>query len=295
MDARQFWGRHYDVHSLYAHAMAIRTFSSLQSVYPGKRPWVMTRSSYPGTGHFATKWQGDNRAAWEDMHFSIISLMEFGMFGFPMNGADICGFWFNTTFELCVRWHQLGAFYPFARNHNGKGDQYRFRDQDPASFGQEFIDLVRPALLTRYRLLPYLYTLLQSAHTEGRPVVQPLFYEFPGDEQAMKVDTQFMLGPALLVSPVLAQGANSVRAYFPDDTWYDYLTGEAILQGTVTLETPLDKFNLHIRSGHVIPWQEPDVTTAASRQKKLGLIVALGTSRLASGSLYWDDGESERE
>ncbi|RUS84828.1 hypothetical protein EGW08_007443 [Elysia chlorotica] len=126
--------------------------------------------------------------------------------------------------------------------------------------------------------------------------VQPLFVfvctRFPNDSQALDVDKQFMLGPALLVSPVLTQGASNVTAYFPEGQWYDYLTGEAATPGTVTLDTPLDKFNLHIRAGHVIPWQEPDVTTVKSRQKNLGLLVALGPSGRASGSLYWDDGES---
>ena len=99
-------------------------------------------------------------------------MMEFNMFGIPYIGADICGFIFNTTEEMCQRWSELGAFYPFSRNHNIL-DAF---DQDPGVW-PSVANSARSSLLIRYRLLPYLYTLFHLSHTTGSTVVRPLYHE----------------------------------------------------------------------------------------------------------------------
>ncbi|XP_042747732.1 maltase-glucoamylase, intestinal-like [Lagopus leucura] len=116
-------------------------------------------------------------------------------------GADICGFFENTTEELCRRWMQVGAFYPFSRNHNTE----LCSPQDPAYFGADSILVTSSIhyLNIRYTLLPYLYTLFYKAHTQGDTVARPLMHEFYSDEATWDVDKQFLWGPALLITPVM--------------------------------------------------------------------------------------------
>ena len=87
-------------------------------------------------------------------------------------GADICGFFTDVNEELCTRWMQLGAFYPFSRNHNAKG----YAEQDPGS--TRFSDNLRiaseKAYKLRYSLLPELNSLFAKVHENGGTVVKSL-------------------------------------------------------------------------------------------------------------------------
>ncbi|KAI7802409.1 putative maltase-glucoamylase [Triplophysa rosa] len=165
--------------------------------------------------------------------------------------------------------------------------------QDPVAWGEAFASMSRDVLIVRYTLLPYLYTLMYEAHAHGNTVVRPMLHEFVTDETTWSIDKQFLWGPALLITPVLDPGATMVRGYVPNARWYDYHTGEAVgVRGQfLNMEAPMDKINLHVRGGHILPWQKAENNTRNSRVNPLGLIVALNDDGSAHGSLFWDDGE----
>lgn len=289
MDAKTSVGPEYDTHSLYGFFETVQTHKSLVDITK-KRPFIITRSSFPGTGRMAGKWTGDNQSSWSDLFYSISGILSMNIFGIPFSGADICGFEKEATEELCVRWHQLGSFYPFARNHNA----IKMRDQEPYTFGPLLIETTRDALMNRYSILPYFYSLFYDVHLHGGTVIKSLPFEFHKDTLNIidHLDRQFLVGSALLISPVLDQGATSVSVYFPNTTWYDYWTGIRLARnGWQTIPAPIKTIPVHIRGGHIVPRQEPALTTTATRDNPFFLNVALHEGK-AEGELYVDDGES---
>jgi len=268
MDSKNSLTTQYNSHNLYGHFESISTYNMLIKYKPNKRPFIITRSSFPGTGKYAGKWSGDNFSTWHDLHISISFLFAFNIFGIPFNGADICGFQGHTTEELCIRWHQLGSFYPFSRNHN----EIFARDQEPFAFGPHLINTTRAVLLNRYSLLPYYYTLFFNHHINGGNVIKSIPFEFPEDDMDVIdfLDRQFLVGSGLLVSPVLDEKANTVYAYFPvNNVWYDYFTGFQQNTGWHTLKAPIDVIQVHIRGGFIIPRQLPALTTEKTKKKPL--------------------------
>lgn len=226
------------------------------------------------------------------MRASVASVLNFNLFGIPMVGADICGFNGNTSEELCARWHQLGAFYTFSRNHNTDDA----REQDPVAFGSRVVNAAKSALLVRYRHLPYLYTLFWRASSVGGTVLRPLFFEFPADRVAAGLELQFLWGSSLMIAPVVQGGAAFVNVYFPPNSWWYRVSDFGAIKGTGNFfrePASFDHPNAYYRAGAVVPvHQHTEVTTDRLRKGNFELIVAtdpiVGN---ASGELYWDEGD----
>lgn len=284
----------YDVHSLFGHQILNATYHGLLKVDEKKRPFIIGRSTFAGSGKWAGHWGGDNASKWAYMFFSIPQALSFSLFGIPMFGVDTCGFNGNTDEELCNRWMQLSAFFPFYRNHN----TLSAIPQEPYIW-ESVTAATKSAMEIRYAILPYFYTLFHEAHTTGSTVMRALAWEFPTDPSLAAVDTQFLLGPSIMVIPVLAPQAISVKGIFPGlkhgEVWYDWYTQTAVDAKpgvNTTIPAPLGHIPVFVRGGSVLPMQDPALTTKEARATPWSLLVALGGSRAASGKLYLDDGES---
>uniref|UniRef100_A0A2P2Q4H9 Alpha-xylosidase family protein n=1 Tax=Rhizophora mucronata TaxID=61149 RepID=A0A2P2Q4H9_RHIMU len=282
----------YDAHSLYGFSQSIATRKALQGLQ-GKRPFILSRSTYVGSGKYVAHWTGDNKGTWEDLKYSISTMLNFGIFGVPMVGSDICGFYPAPTEELCNRWIEVGAFYPFSRDHANYYSPRQELYQWPS-----VAESARNALGLRYRLLPYLYTLNYAAHTTGAPIARPVFFSFPNYVECYGLSTQFLLGSSLMISPVLEQGKSQVVAVFPPGTWYSMSDMTQFIHSEggqrVTLNAPLHVVNVHLYQNTILPMQRGGMISKEARMTPFTLIVTFpvgATDAEAKGSLFLDNDE----
>ena len=211
--------------------------------------FTVTRGGPPGLQRYAQTWTGDNTTSWETLRWNIRTGLQMSLSGMFNIGHDVGGFAGPSPGpELFVRWVQACCLNPRMVMNSWKADG----TTNVPWLHPEVTHHVAAAIRLRYTLMPYLWSLFERAHTHHEPIIRPTFYDFPDDEQCFADCDDFMLGDALLVAPVVEQGATTRRVYLPQgpQAWFDFASGERFAAGQVhEVDAPLGTLPLFARFG----------------------------------------------
>ncbi|MDX2285496.1 MAG: glycoside hydrolase family 31 protein [Bacteroidia bacterium] len=245
-------GRTEEIHNLYALYWAKFMYEQFTAEYPTQPFFNLMRSGFAGMQRYATfPWSGDVSRSWEALRAQPPIMLGAGICGIPFMHSDLGGFTGGPKDEeLYTRWIQFGAFTPIMRVH---GDASGILPE-PIFFSAETQQRVKAAIGLRYRLLPYLWSLVHAHQETGAPLARPLAFHFPEDSIAARLDDEYLWGPSMLVAPVFERGAASRRVYLPAGDWYDFHT-DSLCAGGRWHEVALtqDQIPVFVKAGSWIP------------------------------------------
>jgi len=305
---------HLEIHNVFGMQNTRGTYEGLRKINPDQRPFVLTRASYAGGQRYSATWSGDNSSTWNHLRQTTPQLINLGLSGFGMAGADVGGFAGSPQPELLTKWLEIAAFHPIDRDHTSMGTN----PQEPWENGTAHdLDLRRHFIEERYRLMSHLYTTAEEMSRTGIPIMRPLFLEFPNaskDRHPIDLNTnnEFLMGPDLLIAPSpYPDMLDDYQAVLPPVGWYDYWTGERIqVKGQdamrvgndnvpdndlqISLHPTVETVPVFARAGSIIPIQPLVQSTDEKPSGPLTLRVypPARTGDKCEGSLYLDDGIS---
>ena len=229
----------------------------------------LLRCAWAGSQKYgALVWSGDIASSFDSMRNQLAAGLNMGIAGIPWWTTDIGGFHGgdpnDPAFrELFVRWFQWGTFCPVMRLHGDREPrQPQFGTTGGASccsgaanevwsYGEEVYEICRKYMNIREQMRSYTRKLMREAHEKGTPIMRPLFYEFPEDEDAWRIEDEYMYGDKILVVPILEAGVDNRNIYLPgnkSDIWKDVETGNLYEGGSwITKEVTLDTMPMLIR------------------------------------------------
>ncbi|MEV4109600.1 alpha-xylosidase [Nonomuraea sp. NPDC049695] len=210
-------------------------------------PVLFARSATVGGQRLPVHWGGDCESTFEAMAESLRGGLSLGLAGFGFWSHDIGGFEGRPDPAVFKRWVAFGLLSSHSRLH-GSGS-YRV----PWLFDEESVDVLRSFTRLKARLMPYLYGAAAEAVTDGLPMMRAMRLEFPGDRGCDYLDAQYMLGPDLLVAPVMSADGE-ISYYVPEGVWTPLLGGESVSgPGWRTERHGFDSLPLLVRPGAVVP------------------------------------------
>lgn len=260
-----------------------------------RRPFIFSRWGHEGHQRYPIGFSGDSYRTWETLSFESYMTATASNIAYGWWSHDIGGHTSGVEdSELFTRWVQFGVFSPIMRIHVGKGEFYDLR---PWMFEDaEVLRVLREALQLRHAFIPYLYTMAYRAHRDSLPLVQPMYYDTPENEEAYHCPHQYLFGSELVAAPFVAPADLDTQfsrqvIWLPEGDWYHFFTGEHYAGNRWhAVYGRLADIPLFARAGAIVPLGSRVGWGGIELPAELHVHVFAGADH--TFTLYEDDGET---
>ena len=262
----------------------------------GKRPMFFSRYAGPGSHRYPVGFSGDTFATWESLDFQPYFTASASNVGYSWWSHDIGGHMDGCRDdELATRWIQFGVFSPINRLHSTCSE---FMSKEPWYYGYEEQAIMKKWLRLRHSLFPYLYTMNYRNHTQGIPLILPMYYSHPKCQEAYQVPNQYWFGSQLIVAPITekrdpASKMGKVKAWLPKGDWFDFFTGlhyNSHQGRKMDLHRDLWTIPVLAKAGAIVPMAQYEAhDNCLSNSEKMEVVVFPGAD--GSFCLYEDKNE----
>lgn len=270
-------------------------YHSLDMLKRKKRPVILSRYAGVGSHRYPIGFSGDAIISWESLRFQPYFTATATNIGYTWWSHDIGGhFGGKRDDELALRWVQFGVFSPIMRLHSSKNP---FSGKEPWNFPSHIADIYGEFMRLRHAFIPYLYTMNWRTSEKAEPLIQPLYYEYPHQEEAYEVPNEYFFGSELIVAPITEPVHSELQLascdiWLPEGTWFDFFTGRAYTGNKkVRMFRGLDAIPVLAKEGAIVPLA--DLTAGengVTNPKHFEVHIFPGTNNRFE--LYEDDGIS---
>ncbi|MCQ2470845.1 MAG: DUF5110 domain-containing protein [Clostridia bacterium] len=272
---------------------ALNHYHFMDSAKNGKRPLILSRFAGAGSHRYPLGFSGDTAIYWSALKFQPYFTATASNIGYSWWSHDIGGHrGGKKEDELYLRWLQLGVFSPVNRLHSSNNE---LMGKEPWKHSKQIEACAEDALRLRHRLLPYIYTMNYRCHKSGTPLVEPMYYSFPEENEAYNCKNQFYFGSEMIVAPITSKcDKHTLTAcsdvWLPEGKFTDIFTNKTYIGGEkIRMFRGMESIPVLAKEGAIIPLSADGETNDISLPSQMEILVFNGNN---SFEMYEDDGET---
>ncbi|HKI45241.1 MAG TPA: TIM-barrel domain-containing protein [Balneolales bacterium] len=261
-----------------------------------KRPLIYHRWGGLGNHRYQIGFSGDVVNTWKSLNFQPYFTATASNVGYGYWSHDIGGHMPGPDSpQLYTRWMQWGAFSPVLRTHVTKNPDGERRIW---AFPYKYARAMREAILRRYSMIPYIYTMSREAYDTGVSIMRPMYYSHPNNQEAYDFKDEYMFGDNILVRPVTAPMQkdsllSNVKVWLPKGKWVEWYTGTTLDGGKVyNRKFQIDEIPVYVKQGAVIPMQST-ATIGKHEAAPDPLVLTVFPGASSTTRLYEDEGNTQ--